>query len=148
MQNVDPRQQPRQQPQPQPRQPQPPQPQPPQPPVHNQDLLDAQANLLFANLREAVIGEHRENRPPTTSTHYNVYVTQWTTWCNNHELFRGQPVPALVTPQKVLVWLNDNKDRPSRTNPDRVIGVQSYYSMVNAMVDLWKQQRERGFNNT
>ena len=59
-------------------------------------------------------------------------------WCR--ATYRHQRFPELVTEEKLLAFLEFNKGRTSKKNPNKVVGIQTYLSYVSAVVDLYNTQ--------
>jgi hypothetical protein len=55
-------------------------------------------------------------------------------------MYPHAPYPELVTKEKLLAFLETNKGRTAKNNPDHVVGIQTYLAYVNAVVDLYQTQ--------
>jgi hypothetical protein len=86
-----------------------------------------------------------------TTNAYQPKQLEFISWCREHEHYRYERIPELVTGGKLLLFLNAQDGRVSRKRKrgeaeDSVIGIKTYEGYVNAMVDLWKQQEEYNRN--
>ena len=55
-------------------------------------------------------------------------------------MYPHSPFPEQVTKEKCLAFLEANKGRNAKNNPNKVVGIQTYLSYVNAIVDLYNTE--------
>jgi hypothetical protein len=59
-------------------------------------------------------------------------------WCR--AMYPHSSFPELVTPEKLLAFLEAQKGRPSKKNPEETIGLPTYYQYVTSVKDLYTTQ--------
>jgi hypothetical protein len=69
---------------------------------------------------------------------YSSRQREFVVWCQEHYAFTS--FPELVTPEKLLAFLEYNNGRASKKDPAKVIGLSSYLAYVSAVVDLYQTQ--------
>ena len=61
------------------------------------------------------------------------------------ENFGHSPFPELVTPQKLLAFLESNRGRASKKDASKTITLPTYLQYVSAIVDLYQTQVRQNY---
>ncbi|KAG1555462.1 hypothetical protein G6F50_012845 [Rhizopus delemar] len=114
---------------------------------HYEDMI--RARLAMDKNMQMVIAENQTYRPKNTTAAYKSKQREWFEWCANKEKAADG---AIVYDAKLAFFLKDyaltrgNKFKKNADGSPAPLGRESVLAYVKAVVDLYHQQVEAGFN--
>ncbi|KAG1488052.1 hypothetical protein G6F54_012291 [Rhizopus delemar] len=114
---------------------------------HFKDMI--RARLAMDKNTQMVIAENQTYRPKNTTAAYKSKQREWFEWCANKEKAADG---AIVYDAKLAFFLKDyaltrgNKFKKNADGSPAPLGRESVLAYVKAVVDLYHQQVEAGFN--
>jgi hypothetical protein len=80
--------------------------------------------------------KHQSN----TTDAYKNKQREFVQWCRARPELQHEPLPELVTSGKLLLFLLAQNHRPSRKDPTKEIGFDTYQQYAAAVIDLYQFQ--------